>query len=229
MKKTKILIVEDETIVALDIKHALIHLDFEVTDMVTNYDDAMASAYKNIPDLLLTDIHLEHSKNGIEIARDIQNISSIPIIYLTAFSDDLTISEAVKTEPMSYMLKPFKRDELKSNIMIAIYKMNQSKEKKIPKNCIKLGFGFYFDQKGKILYFEDIPIKLSPKEKEFLSVLVEANGKLVTFETLEHFIWPEVTVSESTLRTLIYRLRTKLEHKLIETIPSSGLKLRLHS
>lgn len=229
MEKIKILIVEDETIVALDIKHALLKLNFEVTDAVTNYDDAMASARRQKPDLLLTDIHLEYSKSGIEIARDIQTIAPIPIIYLTAFSDDMTINEAVKTEPMSYMLKPFKRDELKSNIMIAMYKMNQSKERKVPKQCIKLGFGFYFEPKAKILYFEDMPIKLSMKEKEFLSLLVEANGKLVTFETFEHYLWPDAPVSESTLRTLIYRLRTKLEHKLIETIPSTGCKLNLHA
>lgn len=228
MKKIKILIIEDETIVALDIKHALIKLDFEVTDMVTNYDDAIASAKRQKPDLLLTDIHLEHSKSGIEIARDIQKIAPIPIIYLTAFSDDATINEAVKTEPVSYMLKPFKRDELKSNIMLAMYKMNQSREKKLPTQCINLGCGFYFEPKERTLYFEEISIKLSTKEKEFLSLLVEANGNLVTFETFEHFIWPEAPVAQSTLRTLIYRLHTKLEHKLIETIPSIGCKLKLH-
>lgn len=226
MKKIKILVVEDETIVALDIKHALIRLDFEVTDTVTNYDDALLSAKSQKPDLLLTDIHLEHSKSGIEIARDIQTIAPIPIIYLTAFSDDATIHEAVKTEPVSYMLKPFKRDELKSNIMLAMYKMNQSKEKKTQKQCISLGHGFYFEPKERTLYFEEMSIKLSTKENEFLSLLIEANGKLVTFETLEHFLWPEAPVSQSTLRTFIYRLRTKLEHKLIETVPSIGCKLK---
>lgn len=225
MEKTKILIVEDETIVALDIKHALMQLNFEVTDMVTNYDDALESVKNKIPDVLLTDIHLKNSKNGIEIAKDIQTIAPIPIIYLTAFSDDETIREAVKTDPISYMLKPFKRDELKSTILLAMYKISQSKKGKIPSNCKKLGFGFYFHEQDKILYFENIVIKLSQKEKELLSVLIEAKGQIVTLNTLENFIWSQGTVSNSTLRTLLYRLRVKLEHKLIETIPSAGFRL----
>lgn len=229
MAKTKILIVEDETIVALDIKNALIKLDFEVIGMVTNYDDAMSCAQQNIPDLLLTDIQLEQSKNGIELARDIQAIAPIPIIYLTAFYDDATINEAVKTQPVSYMLKPFKRDELKSNIMLAMYKISLSKRERAFEHCIKLGFGYYFEPKEKILYFEEMPIKLSTKEKEFLNLLVKANGQLVTFETFEHYLWPEAPISESTLRTLIYRLRTKLEHKLIETIPALGCKLKFYA
>lgn len=228
MEKTKILIVEDETIVALDIKNALLKLGFEVTDMVTNYDDALRSVSQKKPDILLTDIRLENSKNGVEIAKDIQKIHPTPIIYLTAFSDDVTIIEAAGTSPMGYMLKPFNRDELKSNILLAMYKMRQANEETAPQNAKKLGFGFYFEEKEKILYFKNMIIKLSHKEKEFLGILVGAQGQVVSFEALEHLIWPEGPVSESTLRTLIYRLRTKLEHKLIETIPSIGCKLNLH-
>ena len=225
MEKTKILIVEDETIVALDIKHALIKLGFEVTGMVTNYDDAIACAQANRPDILLTDILLKDSKNGIAIAQELQKIAPIPIIYLTAFSDDETISEAIKTDPISYMIKPFKRDELKSNILLAKYKMTKSNEVSVPKDCTKLGFGFYFHEKDKILYFDNMSIKLSQKEKELLSVLLEAKGQIVTLESLEYLLWSDASVSDSTLRTLIYRLRAKLEHKLIETIPSVGCRL----
>ena len=225
MEKTKILIVEDETIVALDIKHALIKLGFEVTGMVTNYDDALTCAQANRPDILLTDILLKDSKNGIAIAQELQKIAPIPIIYLTAFSDDETISEAIKTDPISYMIKPFKRDELKSNILLAKYKMTKSNEVTVPQDCTKLGFGFYFHEKDKILYFDNMSIKLSQKEKELLSVLLGAKGQIVTLESLEYLLWSEASVSDSTLRTLIYRLRAKLEHKLIETIPSVGCRL----
>ncbi len=228
MEKTKILIVEDETIVALDIKNALIKLGFEVTGMVTNYDDALKSAKSNRPDILLSDIRLENSKNGIEIAQEIQKIAPTPIIYLTAFSDDETISDAIKTNPISYMIKPFKRDELKLNILLAKYKMTKSNEVTIPNDCIKLGFGFYFHEKDKILYFENMSIKLSQKEKELLSILIDAKGQIVTLETLEYLLWSEKPVSSSTLRTLLYRLRAKLEHKLIETIPSVGCRLVPH-
>lgn len=225
MSKIKILIVEDETIVALDIKHALKRLNFEVTAMATNYEDAIKSAKSDIPDILLTDIQLENSKNGIEVAKDIQKIAPISIIYLTAFSDDSTIQEAIQTDPIGYMIKPFNREELKSTIFLAIHKMNKVNELAGIDHHKSLGFGFHFDEKNKVLFFDNHIIKLSYKERELLTILIEAHGKIVSFETLENLLWSTEPVANSTLRTLLYRLRTKLDHKLIETIPSLGCRL----
>ncbi|WP_024953474.1 response regulator [Sulfurospirillum arcachonense] len=225
MSKAKILVVEDESIVALDIKNALINLNFQVTDMVTNYDDAMQSIKKNRPDILLTDIHLENSKDGIELAKDMQKIETIPVIYLTAFADDDTIQRAIETNPVNYLHKPFKRKELKSALLLSIYKINQSSQEVISTNCKNLGFNYYFDLENNALYYNTMLIKLTQKETELLNILIQAKGTLVSIETLENMLWPENIVSNSTLRTLIYRLRTKLEYKLIETVHSTGLRL----
>lgn len=75
------------------------------------------------------------------------------------------------------------------------------------------------------MFYQNIPMKLGVKEKKLLSILLEARGNIVSFEQLTYAIWSDETISDSTLRTLIYRLRTKLEHRLIETIPSFGCKL----
>jgi DNA-binding response OmpR family regulator len=221
----KVLIVEDETIVGLDIQSTLKQLRFQVTNMVTNYQDALQSARMEVPDVLLTDIHLEGSKSGIEISKDIQSIAHIPTIFLTAYSDETTINEAIKANPIGYITKPFKREDIKSNILLAKYKITKHNQANISKNHKNLGFGFYFDEKNKLLFYDDIPIRLSPKEKELLHILISAKGNIVSFSTLENFIWPGAPVSNSTLRTLIYRLRSKLEYKLITTIPSIGCKL----
>lgn len=224
-QRVRVLIVEDEIIVALDIKSVLLQLECDVTDTVTNYVDALQSAKRKTPHLLLTDIHLENSKNGIEIAKDIQKISHIPIIFLTAYSDENTINEAIKTNPIGYITKPFKREDIKSNILLAKYKIKRLYQSRIPLNCQELGFGFYFEENEKLLFYDNMPIKLSSKEQELLSILVAARGQIVPFRTLENFIWPESPVSDSTLRTLLYRLRSKLEYKLIITIPSIGCRL----
>jgi len=192
---------------------------------VTNYEDALNSARKNKPDILLTDIYLGNSKNGIEIMKDIQKIALIPTIYLTALTDDILFNEAIKTEPVSYMVKPFKRDDLKSAILLAVYKMTKSQKEIIHNECKKLEFGFYFNEKHKILYYENTIIKLNGREQKLLSILIAAKGQIVPLETLEYLIWPTGSVSNSTLRTLIYRLRTKLEYKLIEIVPFAGCKL----
>lgn len=228
LKKIKVLVVEDEAIVALDIKNTLINLNFEVTDIVTNYEDALNSARKNKPDILLTDIYLGNSKNGIEIMKDIQKIALTPTIYLTALTDDTLINEAIKTNPISYMIKPFKRNDLKSAILLAMYKRTRAQKETIQNECKKLGFGFYFNEKYKTLYYDNVIIKLNTREQKLLSILIEAKGQIVPLETLEYLIWPEGSVSSSTLRTLIYRLRAKLEYKLIEIVPFAGCKLVYH-
>lgn len=228
MNNIKILIVEDETIVALDIRSALKKLNYEVTDIVTNYEDALLSVQEETPNIVLMDIHLEDSKDGIETAHAIQKINpNIPIIYLTAFSDDKTIKRAIQTNPLGYLIKPFKREELKTTIFLGLHKINQTQEEhkeELIQNSDykKLGANYYYDCDNAALFYNDVPVKLSHKESLLVKILIEANGQLVPFKDIEYQIWPDDPISNSTLRTLIYRTRAKLEYKFIETIPSFG-------
>jgi len=225
MNNTKILIVEDETIVALDIKNTIMKLGFQVTNTVTNNTDTINSIKEDMPDIILMDINLENSKSGIETAYDVKKIKDIPIIYLTAYSDDKTITKAIETNPIGYLSKPFKREELKSTIMLGLYKISKQEEELRSKSCTHIGSEYYYDHNNNSLFYKNTPIKLSVKERHLLKILIEAKGKIITFEEIEHSIWPENPVSNSTLRTLIYRLRVKLEYKFIETIPAFGCKL----
>jgi DNA-binding response OmpR family regulator len=222
---TKILVIEDEAIVALDIKSALEQLGFEVTDIASSYDEALSSVKKCTPDILLTDINLASSKDGIEAVINIQNIKNIPVIYLTAYSDDKTINRAIKTNPIGYLLKPFKREELKSTIFLGLHKINQTNKIDIDFETTSLGFNYYFDLKNEILFYQTIPIALSKKERMLLKILIEAKGSIVPFKYLESLIWSDNFISDSTLRTLLYRLRAKVEYRLIETIPTIGCRL----
>jgi DNA-binding response OmpR family regulator len=223
--RAKILIVEDESIVALEIKKVLNKLGFEVTATASNFTEALNSVSLNKPNIIFMDINLNNSKDGIETTQEIQKISNIPIIYLTAYSDEETIYRAIKTNPISYLMKPFKREELKSAILLGMYKMTKSNQTNIDKNCQTLGFGYYYDLIHETLFYETVPIKLSVNERKLLSLLIEAKGSILSFTDLEYLIWPDNPVSNSALRTLIYRLRIKLEYKLIDTIPSVGCKL----
>lgn len=225
MQKVKILIVEDEPIVALDIKNTLIKLGQTVTDTVTNYDDTLLSVKENEPDIIFMDIHLENSINGIEIVEKIKKTKDIPVVYLTAFSDDNTMQKAIATNPVSYILKPFKRDELKSSIMLSIYKINNLNKVVLDNKYTSIGFDYYYDLKNDNLFYKDQPIQISINEKKFLRLLIAANGQIVPFRTIEEYIWQNTNMSSSAFRTLVYRLRSKLNFKLIETVPSFGYKL----
>jgi DNA-binding response OmpR family regulator len=221
----KILIVEDESIMALEIKSIVKKLGYEVLDIVTNYDDAIEFVKNHDIDIVLMDIHLENSRDGIQTAQEIKDLKNIPVIYLSAYSDDDTITRAAKTEPIAYLLKPFKREEIKTNLKLAVYKLNRTNQDAINTFGESLGYGFSYDLKHQNLYFDNIPIKLSVKENQLIKILVEAKGQLVPFEEIEYIIWPDGLVSESSMRTLVYRVRTKLDHKLIETVAGFGCKL----
>jgi len=226
MDKINILIVEDEAIVALEIKRSILKMGFSVTNMARNHDDALYSIKEKNPDIILLDIHLKNSKDGIEIAKEVQKIANIPIIYLTAFSDDKTIGRAVQTNPVGYLVKPFKREDLKSILQLAIYKINSNQC--VESSLISIGKGYVYDMANHNLFFKEHPIKLSQKESLLLEMLIEAKGNIVPFTTLEQHIWQGNPVSDSALRTLLYRLRGKLEYLLIETVPSFGFKLAPH-
>lgn len=225
MKKTKVLIVEDEIIVGMEIESALKKLDFDVIDIATNYNEALSAIKVITPDIILMDINLRDSKDGIDTTIEIQKNKNIPIIYLTAYFDEKTVNRAIETNPVSYLLKPFKREELKSTIMLAMYKINRSNKYIVDKKCFPLGFEYFYDLSNEILFFKTIPIKLSMNERKLLTILVESKGAIVSFREIEYLIWPNEPVSDGALRILIYRLRVKLEYKIIETIPTVGYKL----
>lgn len=226
LSKVKILIVEDNPITASDLKKSLLKLDFDVTDIVNSYNSTFSSIEKKAPDIIIMDINLgEHKQTGIEITKEIHKIKNIPVLYLTAFSDEDIMEKAFQTNPIGYLVKPFKREEVKATIMLALHKINKLEYTNINQDHIYLGFGYYFDIKNKKLYYKSKYIKLGYKERILIDTLVNAQGNIVSNIELEHKLWADNTPSNSSLRTLIYRLHLKLGCKLILVSYSNGYQL----
>ncbi|WP_295624132.1 EAL domain-containing protein [uncultured Nitrosomonas sp.] len=116
----KILIIEDEKIVALDLKRRLSKLGYEITGMTTNGQEALALISQAPPNIILMDIHIQGNMDGIEVASIVQKTHSIPIIYLTAHSEEQTLIRAKATKPYGYLLKPFSDRELNIIIQVSI-------------------------------------------------------------------------------------------------------------
>lgn len=226
--KKRIMIVEDEIIIAMELKSYLEKIGYLVPCIETNYNDAIQSFKKELPDLILIDINLRNEKNGIDVAKDINKIKETPFIYTTAFSDMQTIKKAVEQNPSSYLVKPIKREELKINLLLALNKTTPKQEIKNDFKNYCLYTGCYFDIDNEILYEFDSIIKLSNNEKKFLKLLVESKNQIVYFSEIKSEIWPDSSLSDSTLRTLIYRFKMKLTNsECIETIPLVGCKLNI--
>jgi len=118
----RILVVEDENIVARDIQNTLKHLGYSVAGIAATGEDAIQKAGATRPDLILMDIMLKGYQDGVEAAQKILALYNIPVIYLTAFTDEKTLQRAKVTEPYGYVLKPFEERELQIAIEMAIYK-----------------------------------------------------------------------------------------------------------
>ena len=116
MTQTRILVVEDESIVALDIQERLESLGYDVPDTVAAGEKAIVQAGLLRPDLVLMDIHLQGQMDGIEAADHIRRQFGIPVIYLTANADHPTVERAKFTEPFGYVIKPFEERELHTTI-----------------------------------------------------------------------------------------------------------------
>ena len=115
-----ILIVEDEWIIALDIKRHLSKLGYGVVGIANCAEKAMELFTETRPDLVLMDVYIQGEKNGIAVAELLRQQFPIPIIFLTAHADDLTIKQAASTNPQGYIIKPFEEQDLSVAIQIAL-------------------------------------------------------------------------------------------------------------
>jgi len=121
----EILLIEDEFIIAKDIKVLLGKNNFASVDYASNYDTALGLFVKNSYDLIISDINLNDKKDGIEIITEFSKIEKVPVVYLTAYSDLNIVKRAEKTMPFAYILKPYNNIQLKSTINLALLNFNK--------------------------------------------------------------------------------------------------------
>lgn len=122
MRSEKILIVEDERIIALDLQRRLERFGYPEPLLAATGDEALTQVEEHRPDIILMDIMLSGGIDGVDAARVVKERYGIPVIFLTAYSDEKTLARAKEAEPFGYILKPFKEKELYTTIDIALYK-----------------------------------------------------------------------------------------------------------
>lgn len=120
MSASKILIVEDEAVVSLDITRRLEKMGYNVMGRLASGEEALELVQQERPDLVLMDINLQGEIDGIETANQLYQNYNIPVIYLTAYAGESTLERAKETKPYGYILKPFKERELRATIEVAL-------------------------------------------------------------------------------------------------------------
>lgn len=136
-KNIRILVVEDETIIALDIEQQLCDLGYQSVGFVTNGEEAIRQCAALSPDLVMMDIQLDGEMDGIAAAQIIRQQFGLPVIMLTAYSSSDIVSRAKVAEPFGYVLKPFSSGELRISIEIALYKYQTEVQLKISDTALR--------------------------------------------------------------------------------------------
>jgi len=227
--KIPVLIVEDETIVSMEIESYLESINFKVIGTASNFKDAYTLAIQHKPHIILMDIKLKGNIDGIDTASKILNEIDTTIIYLTAYCDEQTLQRAVRTNPSAYLVKPFNKKELFASLKIASFTYDKkNQECNIKKGDIILDDEFSFDSKNQQLICCNDYLHLTKREQELLNLLLKSKNSIVYIDDMENEIWPDKLPNENTRRALVSRLRSKLKYKFIETIPSIGYRISVN-
>ncbi|MCF7858120.1 MAG: response regulator [Candidatus Cloacimonetes bacterium] len=174
---SRILIVEDESMIAADIKYTLEQYKHEVIKIFSNGEDVIKNVTALNPDLILMDIMLEGNLTGIQTGKAILEENNIPIILLTAYADAATVNSAKEISPYGYLLKPFEAKELNAAIEIALIKHNT--EKKLEENRAKFESIFLSNPEPCVYLDTDFTVlDINPRFSEFFGYSpAEVKGK----------------------------------------------------
>jgi DNA-binding response OmpR family regulator len=230
-KNFDILIVEDEPILAMAMEVKLKKLGFGISGIATTPDNAILHMQNRHPDLAIVDINLNSTKSGIDVATYIWKNFHIPIIFLTSYYNDKILNQAMEAEPYAYLIKPCRNEELKVAINTSMHKhqfffKNKNILKPLENKFIYLTENIKFDLIQKELYVDEKIFNLTKTEKKLFDILTSQEGKVVSFDTIFNFIYREDVYDLSKLRSLIYRLKTKLGFNPFENLYEEGYRIK---
>lgn len=208
MDKIRVLLIEDEKMIAENLKSVIENFGYEVVDIVDTAEDALEVAFDTNIDIVVSDIEIRGLTDGIEVSKILQNTYNLPIIFTTAYNDEEKIKRASDVVNMvGYLVKPIRIDELDTMIKIAISKY-QILEKRQMKNIKDI---YKYDFTNKKIFENDEEIVLTRNESILLSLLVNSMGDILPYDAVNTAIWKDKKGSDVARRQLIHRLKSKLE------------------
>lgn len=247
MNKEKILIVEDDEVTAMHLKMTLQKLGYDVLPVAENTIQARNKIKIYEPDAILLDISLQENTDGIDLASYIRNKHSIPFIYLTSHAENEVLDEAKVTEPYGYIVKPFDPKSLHSTIQMALYKFKEERKLKENIDALKIdkehlekllytkkisdqplvpfAHSYHLDISSCETFYKNEKIKLTKKENAFIRLLVAQLGLVVSFSQAMEYVWEDEGATENSVRTLVWRLRSKLPTDIIKNASGMGYYL----
>jgi len=229
-----IIIVEDEVITQEALKSILKDLDVNVRGCFDNAKDTIRELKKLPCDMLLLDIDIKGTMDGIQLARHILKEQEIAIIFITSHDDEDTIDEILELAPYGFISKPFSAKEIIVTLQIAYKRylthsqIFYTEDDKVQRDII-LDDIYTYSKHLSELYKNGRLVKLNPKQRKLLVLLVANLNHTISYEVLVNAIWGIDSISASGLRTLVYSLRKIVPELEIHSHSKIGYALQIQS
>ncbi len=205
-----VMIVEDEAITQRYLKDVLLQYEVNVVGCFDNAIDVTGALKTTSCDMILMDINIKGTTDGIQLARDILDTYRLPIVFITAYSDEETLEEVLELSPYGFISKPFSSKEIQITLQVA-YKRFLTHEAKVSDRSVSkyivISEYYTFSLEESILYYRHKVVKLNIKQNKLLETLAKNLNHTVPHEEIILTIWGEDTIADSTLRTLVYSIR----------------------
>ncbi len=190
--KTRILIVEDDMIIAANLSLQLSQLGYEITGIESRGEEAVVHAQLNPPDLILMDVNLKGSLDGVETVRQIHQNRSIPVIYLTANNDEATFNRAKSTRPKAFISKPFNKLNLQRNVALVVEQLESQNDSITSRDVAVLNDRVFIRHQGKMIKLMLDQILYIEADRNYCKLATTIGEYLVvcTLKTIEQELDP---------------------------------------
>ncbi|OQX73892.1 MAG: hypothetical protein B6D59_04260 [Campylobacteraceae bacterium 4484_4] len=220
-EKKDILIVEDNLISAQYLKEIVEKEEYRVVKVVDNGPDAIQASHHFHPDAILMDIMLKGPMSGSEAALKIKyDQPDCKIIFITAYADEEMINYAAEVEAFGYLMKPYREKEILATLKIAL-SHHSKQQKPAHMHSVSLSKGYRFDLDQLKLFKNEREIPLTQKKLRLIELLARHKGSSVSNRQICHYVWGE-NRSDSTLRSMIHRIRLRIGEDLIINVNGIG-------
>lgn len=213
----KIMIIEDEAFIAIQIKTYLSRKGLDIVGYAANFNEAYELFERHKPEIIICDIRLQNDESGIDIVKELQKIGIFEVLYLSSFSDQKTLEKAFATHPFNYITKPFKDIDIYTSMQLCISKLKEQDENRL----------YHYDPDTRTLYHFNELISLTRQEADLFHLCYLNKGHYVPMSLIEYTLWNDKEVIQSTRRGLFYRLAKKVGKDIFKCHSLHGCRVML--
>lgn len=221
----KIIIVEDDALIALQIETSITSLGHELLATFDNGAEAIEFVAQNRPDFVFMDIELSGAMDGIQCAAILKNKYEIPVLFVTSHDESEVIDEATRLEPLNFLPKPFTDKNIEAAIALARIKLKNHRP--VQESTVVSMGDYTFNFEHNTLKCAEVLVKLSPKELKLVALLFKNIGNTVSVDELQNSIWEGEEISSAAFRKLISRTNERLDGLNIVSSKGVGYYLEL--